>query len=317
MKILYRILLTSMREITLTLETVTPMFLGGADPRGAPELRAPSFRGAMRYWLRAIAGGVIGDGNLQGLRRLESAVMGSTDYGSPIQIRLLRLSNALKYNHEKILPHKSDSALRKAFRAGQTFELAMKMARADSNEELIWDCACAALSAMLTFGGVGLRARRGHGTLRISYAREENEFLHKFPSTKEGWKEHIKDLLMKAHVSIDRIAGTFKINPIRDTTRSLTLFPCFYNNLIRISENSYESSIKAIQHLMSVIPKDSAFGGIEPRQSSPLWVRPIEIENGRFALLFLLFYSSIQPNPNYDMIRNWIDEKFPGCDINA
>jgi len=51
-----RILLTSMREITLTLETVTPMFLGGADPRGAPELRAPSFRGAMRYWLRALVG---------------------------------------------------------------------------------------------------------------------------------------------------------------------------------------------------------------------------------------------------------------------
>jgi len=308
-----------MREITLTLETVTPMFLGGADPRGAPELRAPSFRGAMRYWLRAILGGVVGDGHLESLRKLESAVMGSTDYSSPVQIRLSdALSGKLKVNEkEQILPHRTDSARRKAFMAGQTFKLTMKMARADSSEELIWDCACAALSAMLTFGGVGLRARRGHGTLRISYAREENEFLHKFPSTKEGWKEHIKDLLMKAHVSIDRIAGTFKINPIRDTTRSLTLFPCFYNNLIRISENSYESSIKAIQHLMSVIPKDSAFGGIEPRQSSPLWVRPIEIENGRFALLFLLFYSSIQPNPNYDMIRNWIDEKFPGCDINA
>lgn len=45
-----------MHTLTVTLETVTPLFLGGADPRGAPELRAPPFRGAMRYWLRALTG---------------------------------------------------------------------------------------------------------------------------------------------------------------------------------------------------------------------------------------------------------------------
>ncbi len=45
-----------MHELTVTLETVTPVFLGGADPRGAPELRPPAFRGAMRYWLRALLG---------------------------------------------------------------------------------------------------------------------------------------------------------------------------------------------------------------------------------------------------------------------
>ncbi len=43
-------------SLTVTLETVTPLFLGGADPRGAPELRAPAFRGALRYWLRALVG---------------------------------------------------------------------------------------------------------------------------------------------------------------------------------------------------------------------------------------------------------------------
>lgn len=68
-----------MNELTLTLETVTPLFLGGADPRGAPELRPPAFRGAMRYWLRAALGGVIGDSNLDELRRLESAVFGAAD----------------------------------------------------------------------------------------------------------------------------------------------------------------------------------------------------------------------------------------------
>lgn len=47
---------TQLSHLTLTLETVTPLFLGGADPRGAPELRAPAFRGMMRYWFRAVLG---------------------------------------------------------------------------------------------------------------------------------------------------------------------------------------------------------------------------------------------------------------------
>lgn len=43
-----------MQNITVKLETVTPLFLGGAEPRDKPpELRPPAFRGAMRYWLRA------------------------------------------------------------------------------------------------------------------------------------------------------------------------------------------------------------------------------------------------------------------------
>jgi len=46
------------QNITVKLETVNPLFLGGAEPRSEPpELRPPAFRGAMRYWLRAALGG--------------------------------------------------------------------------------------------------------------------------------------------------------------------------------------------------------------------------------------------------------------------
>ena len=34
-------------------EIVTPLFLGGADPNKA-ELRAPSIKGALRFWWRAL-----------------------------------------------------------------------------------------------------------------------------------------------------------------------------------------------------------------------------------------------------------------------
>jgi CRISPR-associated protein Cmr1 len=58
--------------------TVTPLFIAGADPRGAPELRVPSVRGALRFWLRALAGGCYGtdDAGLQEVRKLEAKVFG-------------------------------------------------------------------------------------------------------------------------------------------------------------------------------------------------------------------------------------------------
>ncbi len=46
-----------MPSITFDLETVTPLFLAGADQQKA-ELRPPAFRGALRYWFRAIAASI-------------------------------------------------------------------------------------------------------------------------------------------------------------------------------------------------------------------------------------------------------------------
>ena len=101
-------------SIRVTLETVTPLFLGGAEPRGEPELRAPSFRGAMRYWLRAALGGVIGDTNLGGLHQLERIVFGSPDFGSPINTRLAPVS--IKTQKAFILPHKKKGSRKRSCR---------------------------------------------------------------------------------------------------------------------------------------------------------------------------------------------------------
>jgi CRISPR-associated protein Cmr1 len=73
--------------LSVPLETVTPLFLAGAEPRGAPELRPPAFRGALRYWLRAALGGVLGD-DVSAVRQAEAAVFGSTDGASPVTVRL-------------------------------------------------------------------------------------------------------------------------------------------------------------------------------------------------------------------------------------
>jgi CRISPR-associated protein Cmr1 len=68
----------SLPSVRLPLETLTPLFLGGADPRGDPELRASSVRGALRFWLRALLGGCYGtdDQALAEIRRLEAETFG-------------------------------------------------------------------------------------------------------------------------------------------------------------------------------------------------------------------------------------------------
>ena len=98
------------KTLTVTLETVTPLFLGGADPRGTPELRAPAFRGALRYWLRAMLGGAVGDTteNLHKLHACESAVFGSTDEktggASAVTIRLRTAAQPTSKIYEKQKP---------------------------------------------------------------------------------------------------------------------------------------------------------------------------------------------------------------------
>ncbi len=57
---IFRILLElkkggKMKTIEFECETITPMFLAGADGK-TPELRPPSIKGLMRFWWRAMNG---------------------------------------------------------------------------------------------------------------------------------------------------------------------------------------------------------------------------------------------------------------------
>jgi CRISPR-associated protein Cmr1 len=106
-----------MQEVTFTLQTITPLFLAGNDQqeieipfkyrRENPysqevkfaweykaELRPPSFRGSMRYWQRAIVGGIVGtdDDGLAYVIKAEQDIFGATDRGSAVSIRISDVS---------------------------------------------------------------------------------------------------------------------------------------------------------------------------------------------------------------------------------
>lgn len=301
------------RTLTVTLETVTPLFLGGAEPRGEPELRSPAFRGAMRYWLRAAVGGVIGGNNFEGLHELESAVFGSTDSGSPIQIRLHGNGNPRK-SDEKVLPHKEgrQAAPRKAFSSGQTVELCLSQFH--HGDEATWQAACSALNLTLTFGGIGLRSRRGYGTLRIVRSSDP-ALVPSLPTTLEGWKQHLQQMTENAVASVRNLARSRNV-VLTQLPTGPAGYPCATRlSVIRLCNLEAASAIAAVAQFMQKVPKLQAFGGISPRQASPLWVRPIQLD-GQYGLLLTVLASHFN-GANYPAVQKFLNENFNGEDISV
>jgi len=154
------------QKLEVTLETVTPLFLAGADGK-TPELRPPSFRGAMRFWLRALLGGVLGD-DVEAMHREESRVFGSTESASPVVVQTAALNGGLKPGERRPLPH-SKKFTSPVFLEGGEFSLTLA---ARPGQQLPVQV-LAALLLMLNLGGVGKRSRRGFGSLQVVKAEAE------------------------------------------------------------------------------------------------------------------------------------------------
>lgn len=192
-----------LHEIRVTLETVTPLFLGGADPRGAPELRPPSLRGALRYWLRAALGGILGDQDLDALRKAETAVFGSAGESSasvsPVAVRLVHRAplKVLSYSEMCAWKEKDRSFGRpgiaylffaaRGTKADQErsglmgkFSLQLQLLPGAAPSELMK--ACLALWLFARLGGLGNRSRRGAGSLQVTDIQGELDLSGALPS---------------------------------------------------------------------------------------------------------------------------------------
>lgn len=163
----------------LTLRTVTPAFLGrfgsiDPEPTVVP-FPVPSLRGALAYWLRALAGAHLGD-NIDGLHAVESAVFGAarTENGggpSPIQLRGGRVQLA-------VLPaDRQRDGLRYLMGPGLTAVKdppprclspgSLELRVRNNGSPAAADLFLAAMWALRAYGGIGARTRRGFGTLAL------------------------------------------------------------------------------------------------------------------------------------------------------
>lgn len=182
-----------MEKVTFTCETITPMFMYGADGK-TPELRVASIKGVMRFWWRAING----NSNIKALKDAESEIFGSTDRRSKVNIRIRHNGKPIEIEAKKIKEQfkylffsidMENEKEKKCF-INLKFEVILS-----SRDEKALQEACYSFILLSLFGGLGSRSRRGGGSFVITDISEinYNQFLLKGNNRSEV-EDSIKDI---------------------------------------------------------------------------------------------------------------------------
>jgi len=186
-----------MKTITFECETLTPTFCYGADG-SLLELRAPSLKGAIRFWWRAANHSL----SIKNLRKKEAEIFGGTgeDEGkSKIAIKVktngLQVQKSLweevpfieitskkgkKYKiptEYKSIPYLFYSTMmlveKSCIKTRERFEITFS-----SHEVVALQHTLSAFWLLSVFGGIGSRSRRGAGSFRITNIKQnENELI--------------------------------------------------------------------------------------------------------------------------------------------
>lgn len=160
-------------------EVVTPLVMSGAD-RADCEMRPPSIKGDLRFWFRAMMGGILGDtsdGKLEKLRYLEGNLFGSSsaERASGIKISVKDFSKAeqryfdstnirdfpIRYLGYGLGDPKPG---RKYLTPGQScFTVEIEAINKSASE-----LSLGTMWLLCNLGGLGARTRRGFGSVKIT-----------------------------------------------------------------------------------------------------------------------------------------------------
>lgn len=324
--------LVTMQTVVFEMKTITPLFLAGADQEKA-ELRAPSFRGLMRYWQRALVGGIVGTTD-QGLKQVveaETKVFGTTDTGSSFTIRISAPNEKPKQFIESITNGWKDGKpistgkgyllwsmrLKKPpryyFDKNTRFRLSLTTFGADT---LSHQRAIAALWLLTRLGAVGSRSRRCAGSLSIQAVQgDAYQFAFGIPADANTLKAQIEQ-------GIARARALYKQNTTSNAATQSIRFDILSAKTCRIWILQYEApwqssddAIRAIGESLQTLRggmqsfkrKLLGFSTKTERRASSLLLRVAELQNNKYvgiAILFKTTDSGISPR-DYNEIEQW------------
>jgi CRISPR-associated protein Cmr1 len=127
----------------------------------------------MRFWLRALLGGVLGD-RPDKIFQCESQVFGSTDHASPVVVQVSH-QNLPSIGYSELTQSRAGIAYlffgarlthRKAIANGCQFSCTFHL-RAGVQNPKVLQAVAAVLWLLTNLGGLGMRARKGGGNLRV------------------------------------------------------------------------------------------------------------------------------------------------------
>lgn len=329
----------------LTLETVTPLFLRGVTQQS--ELRPASFRGALRYWYRALVGGVVGN-DLSALRLAESKVFGNTEGSSPVTLRLrgsMRTMDTfdldkdnqgrpLRNGHNYLFYSTRLGGNRRVpfaprqspLEGGVTLTLSTRPGTYQGDTSV--QHACAAAWLMTHLGGLGMRSRRCGGSLQILGGSSPG--LPDF----EVMSQNTSDLQKLLE------SGLRLIRPLAGASRVPSLdFDVLHPDVCRVwviagdtPWGTWKEAVEAIGTTMQAFRAaqggnrntlNSIFGvpilhgpnyGLQ-RRASPLWLRVTKLAGGEHVGVATLFKANFivdrrEVGGGYPLIERFI-ERFP------
>ena len=243
-----------MEKIIFECETITPMFLAGADGV-TPELRAPSIKGALRFWWRAMNGHL----SLADLRNQESEIFGGTDPAkqSLLTMKILNFPTKSDYSVDYPTPHKKNFQ-KKVIKKGFVFNLQVGVQNLNS---LPLDKASNLFILFSLFGALGNRSRRGFGSFKINRING-NQF---------NFEESRSSILGL----IEKYNPDFNIKTIYPNSK----YPYLLDFKISTTKYSVSDIGKATHDVMFVIDQSpnkeeykATLGAAYPRFSSPIYI---------------------------------------------
>ena len=260
-----------MKTITFHCETVTPMFLAGADGQ-KPELRPPSIKGAMRFWWRAMNGHL----SLVDLKKRESEIFGGGGTkATQSAFSIIADENNMKTADRAFVPHKSFMK-QKAFIEGEKFSVKLVFKNEKYFEEI------SNLFILVSIlGGFGKRVRRGMGSFKVISVDEKNNSMFTLP---RGFNE-IFNLLNKINnrfiLKNNVISSMFKNPEKYPYIEQIELGKQDNNILKKISNTTHE--VKEMDKCAYEVSLGHAFKG---RFASPVYVSIIDKLTPIVTILF-------------------------------
>jgi len=169
------------KTIRFEIETITPMFLAGADQRKA-ELRAASIKGLMRFWWRSLQA----ESDIHKLREKENKIFGSSDEkigGSRFSIRITQADR--RPEREFRNPGRQDPVgymfypvfmqkdrKRPYYPKGTRFHVVLS-----SRDIQCLKTTAASFWLLVYMGGMGTRSRRGAGNIAVLNIEDEHNLI--------------------------------------------------------------------------------------------------------------------------------------------
>jgi CRISPR-associated protein Cmr1 len=332
-----------MPDVTFNVRALTPIFIAGADQTQA-ELRAPSFRGLMRYWQRALVGGLTGTDTegLKKVKKAETELFGATDTGSAISIRITTISGEAREFTERISVRVGDTwqatgrgyllwSLAKSgrpekgnvkparwfFPPGTRFQVTLST---HSGQSAKLEQAVAAFWLLTHLGGIGSRSRRTAGSLAAQVEKNSStDFPFETPANSAALKQQIEQ-----GIALARDLYASERRPVREAQFDI-LAPGFCRIWILQDDQPWPSAEIAMQKLgerlqeyRSRIPigRRKIFGlPLMPiirnqRRASPLLLRVAELQGNRYVGIAVLFKTTGGDvhMEDYSIIERWANE---------